>query len=302
MRRIGQLQDQNQAQRFVDFMYGEGMEGQADPLSKGRWEIWVHDEAHVEAASSLLEKYRRNPEDPAFVQGARTARQKRKDEEVAEVPQRNRVINARTVFSQSSVSLGVLTIALIVISVIVSLVTQLGSNDRLVQVFSIATYQHQGDYLVWEGALPEVRQGQVWRLFTPIFLHFHILHILFNMLWLKDLGSMIEFHRGRWVLAGLVLVIGATSNVGQYLVSGPNFGGMSGVVYGLLGYVWMQGRFNPASNLALEGQTVIMMIVWFFLCLTGLMGNVANTAHGVGLGVGMAWGFIAARWATQRGH
>ena len=87
----------------------------------------------------------------------------------------------------------------------------------------------------------------------------------------------------------LVLVIAAVSNVGQYLMSGPSFGGMSGVVYGLLGYVWMQGKFNPASGLALHKQTVTLMIIWFFLCLSGLMGNIANTeANG-------AWG-LQAKW------
>ena len=46
---------------------------------------------------------------------------------------------------------------------------------------------------------------------------------------------------------GLVLVIAALSNLGQYFVSGPNFCGISGVVYGLFGYIWMKGRFDPAS-------------------------------------------------------
>ena len=111
-------------------------------------------------------------------------------------------------------------------------------------------------YIQWDPGLPEVRRGQVWRLFTPMFLHFDILHILFNMLWLRDLGSMIEARKTSWLLLLLVLVIAGTSNVAQYLVSGPAFGGMSGVVYGLLGYIWMQGRFNPASRLSLQPQTV----------------------------------------------
>ena len=85
-------------------------------------------------------------------------------------------------------------------------------------------------------------------------------------------------------------------------MSGPAFGGMSGVVYGLLGYIWMQGKFDPASKLSLEPQTVIFMIVWFFLCLFSLVGNVANTVHGVGLVVGIIWGFLAARLAVARRH
>ena len=136
-----------------------------------------------------------------------------------------------------------------------------------------------------------------------MFLHFGFLHIFFNMLWLRDLGSMIEARKSTWMLLLLVLVIAGTSNLAQYLVSGPTFGGMSGVVYGLLGYIWMQGKFDPASKLSLEPQTVLFMIAWFFLCLFDLVGNVANTVHAVGLGVGIAWGFLAARLsvALRRG-
>ncbi len=104
------------------------------------------------------------------------------------------------------------------------------------------------------------------------------------------------------MLLALVLGIAATSNIGQYLVSGPTFGGMSGVVFGLLGYIWMQGKFDPASGLELHPQTVMLMIGWFFLGLTGMIGNIANTAHGVGAVVGIAWGFLAAHWNIWRRH
>ena len=76
--------------------------------------------------------------------------------------------------------------------------------------------------------------------------------------------------------------------------------GMSGVVYGLLGYAWMKGRFDPGSGLLLHPQTVAMMLIWFFLCLTGLMGNIANTAHAVGLVLGIAWGYASSQMAHRR--
>ena len=140
------------------------------------------------------------------------------------------------------------------------------------------------------GFLPEVRQGEVWRLITPIFIHMSIVHLLFNMLWLKDLGSMIEARKGTWTLLLLVLVIGVCSNLGQDLLSGPDFGGMSGVLYGLFGFIWMRGKFDPASGLRLNQANVVMMVGWFFLCLFGIIPNVANGAHGVGLVMGMIWG------------
>ena len=67
---------------------------------------------------------------------------------------------------------------------------------------------------------------------------------------------------------------------------------MSGVVYGLLGYIWMRAKFDPFSGLFLHKNTVIMMLVWLVLCFTGLLGPIANLAHLFGLLIGMAAGFL----------
>ena len=114
------------------------------------------------------------------------------------------------------------------------------------------------------------------------------------MLWLRDLGSMIEGRQTSWHLAILALVIAAGSNLAQFYVSrSPVFGGMSGVVYGLLGYVWIRGKLDPASGLFLHQSTVVMMMIWLVLCFTGLLGPVANYAHLAGLLMGMAWGYVS---------
>ncbi len=303
MRPIGRLPEESQGKRFGDFLYGEGIENQVDQSRQGDWEIWVLDDENVETAQTLFHEFVAHPDAPRFTKAARAMAQKRQHDQQAQVGQRNRMIDARTIFYTPPVPIGVLTIILIVISVAVTILTNFGAKDRFVQPLSVTEYEEHAQYLHWRSGLPEIRHGEIWRLFTPMFLHFHILHIFFNMLWLRDLGSMIEARKSTWLLLLLVLVIAGTSNVAQYLVSGPTFGGMSGVVYGLLGYIWMQGKFDPASKLSLEPQTVLFMIAWFFLCLFDLVGNVANTVHAVGLGVGITWGFVAARLsvALRRG-
>lgn len=293
MRRIGQLSDETQAKRFTDVLYGKGIESQMETGTHGNWEIWVLDEDHIEAAIALLNEFVEHPDDVIHVSVARKGAAQRQRDLKASVPKRGRVVDGRTLFYRSAAGYGILTFVLIGISVVIYLLTRVAENDRLLQFLSISQYA---------SGLPEIRQGQIWRLFTPMFLHFGFMHILFNMLWLKDLGSMIETRKSSWLLLVMVLVIAAISNVGQYLASGPSFGGMSGVVYGLLGYIWMQGKFNPASGLALHQQTVTLMIVWFFLCLSGFMGNIANTAHAVGAIVGIGWGYTAARFATLHRH
>ncbi|MBI2336245.1 MAG: rhomboid family intramembrane serine protease [Deltaproteobacteria bacterium] len=186
-----------------------------------------------------------------------------------------------------------ITIALITLSIAVSLFSQLGSKIGPVhQLFFSSFIQPDLPSIFMQTQSLEIFQGQVWRLFTPMFLHFGIIHLIFNMLWLKDLGGIIEFRMGSFYLLALVLVTSALSNIAQFLWSGPLFGGMSGVVYGLLGFLWIRGQLDPYFNIVLNRQVVIMMIAWFFLCLTGLMGNVANMAHGLGLATGMAWGYL----------
>jgi GlpG protein len=144
--------------------------------------------------------------------------------------------------------------------------------------------------------LADLLAGEVWRVFTPIFVHLGALHLLFNMMWLWDLGGAIERLKGGPFLALFVAASGAASNLLQYAITrSPNFGGMSGVVYALLGYVWMQGRFNPAFGIALHRSTVAMMLAWYALCWTGLLGPIANWAHTGGLMMGVAWGFLDRR-------
>jgi len=145
----------------------------------------------------------------------------------------------------------------------------------------------------WRPLLATVLHGQIWRLVTPIFLHFGFLHIFFNMLWLRDLGSMIEGRQSSLFFTGQVLAFAVVSNLAQFFVAGGGFGGMSGVVYGLVGYIWIRGKLDPGSGVFLHSSTVTMMIIWFFVCLIGIMGPVANTAHAAGLLMGMAWGYLS---------
>lgn len=162
-------------------------------------------------------------------------------------------------------------------------------------VIYLASYSNFGDALyrnlfianVESSFLYEVGRGQIWRLLTPIFLHLSFLHIVFNMLWFKDLGYLIENIFGKYFLIKFIVVSGIVSNLLQYFVSGPQFGGMSGVLYAMLGFIWVHKKINMSFEYSLPKFDIAMMIGWFFLCLTGALGPIANTAHGAGLVTGI---------------
>lgn len=152
--------------------------------------------------------------------------------------------------------------------------------------------------------LAQIEHGQIWRLVTPMFLHFGPVHLLFNIMWLWTLGRPLEtlLRRTRYVL--LVLVIALVSNSAQAFFSGTNFGGMSGVVYGLAGFFMVHQKLNPNGGLYLDPRTVRFMLIWLVLCFTGLLGPIANWAHTFGLLAGGAIGGGSALrnggWKTLR--
>ena len=145
--------------------------------------------------------------------------------------------------------------------------------------------------------MQDIEHGEIWRLVTPIFLHYGILHIMFNVMALSTLGTMIEIRRGSLRLAGLVLLTAIASNIGQHLYmeridpGEPQFfGGISGVVCGLFGYIWMKGLYEPEQRMILHHNSVTFGLLWIALCMTGIFGPIANAAHVVGLVTGVDHG------------
>lgn len=155
---------------------------------------------------------------------------------------------------------------------------------------------------VLKGGRPvfETVSGQFWRLITPVFLHFGLMHIVFNSLWCWELGRRIESVLGSLNLAGLFLATAALSNFAQHQVSGSVlFGGLSGVVYALLGFSWVAGWVNPRwRSLVPTTPTMLFMVGWLIVCLVGVIDvlgfSVANAAHVGGLLSGAAIGGVFA--------
>ncbi|QFT56676.1 rhomboid family intramembrane serine protease [Microbulbifer sp. THAF38] len=133
-----------------------------------------------------------------------------------------------------------------------------------------------------------LEQGQWWRLFTPAIVHFSLPHALFNALGIWILGRPIEARSGSVVFILLVLLCALASNLAQYFwQSGVKFGGMSGVVYALVGFALVLQRFQPLWRDIPAGIPAVAL-VWLLLCALGIVTlltgvGVANAAHIGGL-------------------
>ena len=135
---------------------------------------------------------------------------------------------------------------------------------------------------------------ELWRLITPMFLHFTLAHIAFNLMWWWVFAGDIEKKQSALHLLLVTLIVALCSNVAQFIVTGPNFGGLSGVVYGLLGYCWILGRRSPHLGITVQASTMRFMVLWLVLCYTDvvseIVGPIANAAHTVGLVAGVLCG------------
>ncbi len=156
------------------------------------------------------------------------------------------------------------------------------------------------------GTLAEaLAAGQVWRLLSPAFLHFGWMHLIFNMLWLWYFGRQVEALQGSGRMLLLVVAAGIGGNLAQYAAGTALFGGMSGVDFALLGYVWLMSRRPPGSGFFVPQMLVVFMLGWMVFTMTDMagavgFGNVANEAHLGGLVVGLALGWYYSARARRR--
>jgi GlpG protein len=297
MRAIGQLPDEQQARRFGDYLVAQGIRNEVEPDGGTAWSVWIKDEDQVAAAQAALERFRAGPEAKEF-RAARNVAAKTRDAEARELADyQRRVRTGKSLFPKfGGYGVGPLTFGLIFLCVAVAVYSKLGYDPESLKPLLLADPANANGT-----PLPEVRAGQYWRLLTPIFIHFGPLHLIFNLLWLFQLGGMIEARRGTPAFALLVIVTGIGPMLAQYWVSGPGYvGGLSGVIYGLAGYIWMRGKYDAASGLYLDRQSIQWLLIWLVICFSGFVGHVANTAHVAGLVIGVVWGRVSAYFASRR--
>jgi len=333
MRQLAVLPNPDDARTLVECLRGLRIETRLEYLTDG-CAVWVLDEDRLARAKEELVDFTRNPADPRFdaarkAADARRRRLEREEEEHAAgvaPPRPEPAPRPRPGPWTSGLMLTCVLVFVLDTAFTYQQYAGLGPSTALKYALHLTSDSDQALPSVIEQALAfssyemkrgdvvepwprQILSGQVWRLVTPIFLHFGPVHLLFNLSVLYFLGGMIERRRGAWRLLLLVLACALPSNVAEYVFSSLTwkdgglatqmpglFGGMSGVLYGLFGYVWMKSRYEPGLGLYLSPRLVLWMIAWLFLCMTGWIGPIANVAHVAGLIVGVVIGAAPQVW------
>ncbi|EKE81508.1 rhomboid family intramembrane serine protease [Idiomarina xiamenensis] len=226
-------------------------------------EIWVIESSYYALAKATLDEYKA---DPSRFQST--------------IDNANSRSQSPSLVHNLLRQAGWFTIAYAAVAVLIYLLMQTPMADDVIRYLRISDYF---DHVEW---------SQPWRLLTPALLHFSATHIVFNVFWWWYLGGRLERYIGsQWLIA--VFVFSAIcSNIMQFYVGGPFFGGLSGVVYGLLGFFWIYS-FGRRTPLWLPPAVIGFLLIWLVIGYTDLLWvNVANTAHLAGLISGCIAGAI----------
>jgi len=126
------------------------------------------------------------------------------------------------------------------------------------------------------------QQGWWWTLFTAIYLHGGILHIFFNVMWIRNLGPAVTEAYGparAFVIFSLAGAVGFL--ISNSLTHNPSIGA-SGSIFGLLAALIVYGRKRggTAMTMQLWQWAALMFVMGFF------MGGVNNWAHAGGFAGG----------------
>lgn len=265
-----QLDDPHLAQMLADYMRSQNLPCQIQSTETGV-SLWLLDENKLSAAEREVQRFIREPYHPRYSEASWQ--------------------QEKPATWQSATDSGLMAELLLQSRPLMLSITLVMLGVFLLYWLAIPVETWLAFEWPWQ-------RGQIWRLFTPVFLHFSVLHLLFNLAWWWYLGGRTEQRYGVFKLAVLLISGALIPNVLQAMVSDTLFGGMSGVTYALVGYLWLRERnFTDKSQITVTNGLFIFMLCWLILGFTHLLGfNTANLAHLGGLLVGLSQGW----WDGQR--
>ena len=146
-----------------------------------------------------------------------------------------------------------------------------------------------------------IRQGELWRFFTPMLLHASVMHIGFNMYALYAFGNGLEQRLGHGRFLVLYILSGFSGSVLSFLFTSGYSIGASGAIFGLIGAegVFLYQNRKLFGYQAMKAMQNVIFVVAINLFL-GLSPGIDNWGHVGGLlgGLILSW-FASPLWQVE---
>lgn len=263
------------AQAFVDYMATQGIILTIQQHEQS--DIWLANDSQESRVRAELEQFLANPGDSRYLAASWNTGHTGSGLRYQRYP----------FLATITQKAGPFTMVIMAACVLVFILMQ-AVGDRAVMVWLAWPYKDSLHY-------------ELWRYFSHALMHFSILHITFNLLWWWYLGGPVEKRLGSSKLITLTLVSALLSGFVQYKFGGPLFGGLSGVVYALMGYVWLRGERDPESGIYMQRGLMVFAVLWIVIGFFDVLGmSIANAAHISGLVVGLAMALVDTMHARKR--
>ncbi|MEH0835495.1 rhomboid family intramembrane serine protease GlpG [Pectobacterium cacticida] len=266
MIRVITLSNPRVAQAFVDYMHTQQIH--LEMQRKGHdAELWLEDETQLGKVQEALAVFLQDPTHPRY----QAASWQTGSMDTGIRYQRYSYLQT---LKQKA---GPLTLSVMVVTIAVFILMQISGY---------------GPVMAWLAFPAAGQQFELWRWFSHALLHFSLLHILFNLMWWWYLGGPVEKGLGSGKLLTITLVSALVSGWAQSWFSGADFGGLSGVVYALMGYVWLRGEREPDGILSMPRSLMVFALLWLVAGYFDILGmSIANAAHVAGLVTGLLMAF-----------
>lgn len=317
MRQLATFDNAQHCQRLFSYLTVKGIAVEVHEEPSGL-SLWVKNEDQLDAAKTILTDFRAAPESPEYAGHERTAQSLLAD------AQAKRERAARNVHSpgrdwrasggMQGASLGQafretpLSMYLITAGIVVFLLQRQFGLMEYLAYLPIEEWRVTESRQVLPALPDQLPWLQPWRFFTPALLHFGVAHIVFNALCLWNFSRQIERREGKLITLLLIIVSAVFSNTLQAMMVGPTFGGLSGIAYAMLGFIWIRQLVPAGSGYALSASSLLFALAWFGM---GIMAEfqgarfidsqaMANYCHGGGLFAGMVLAWLVNQVGDRR--
>lgn len=264
------------AQAFVDYMATQGVTLSLQHTG-ARCDLWLADASREAMVREALAHFLANPYDPRYMAASWQTGHTGSGLHYRRYPFLATLRN----------NAGPFTLFIMIACILVWLLMQIYGDQQVMLWLAWP----------WDASV----RFELWRYFTHALLHFSVLHITFNLLWWWYLGGPVEKRLGTGKLFVITVISALLSGYVQHKFSGAWFGGLSGVVYALMGYCWLRGERDPDSGIHMQRGLMAFAIIWLLAGWFDLFGlSIANAAHASGLAVGLAMAFVDTQHVRKR--